>query len=121
MGDRAAIICHDGERTCGVGTYVHWLGKKSVELLEEALPTLRKGNASYSQARITAFFCSKHEPPYGVGVFSVPKLLTDLTGEENPGDAGVVLFNVKTGVAYCYGGYLTGVAKVLEMPAKAAL
>lgn len=105
MGDRAIILIRDCQETLGVGCYLHWQGNIAIDLLEQALPRMRQGDASYSMARFIGHCHNEIEGNLSLGCFPVD---TTLPLEAHAdGDAGAILYNCSTGEISCAGGYLS--------------
>ena len=99
MGSSGVVVFVDGENV-SPGIYLHWHGDRVQELLEKALPRLRRGDAGYSAAR----FCGVcHELIPGnlsLGLITAP------AREDSGGfNHGVFYVNVRTWeVDACRGG-----------------
>ncbi len=56
MGDRAIIrVRNNGEIDDGICTYLHWNGSDALEYLKGAIKRMRKGELSYSTARLIGY------------------------------------------------------------------
>lgn len=107
MGERVVVVCK-GAGDLGCEVYLHWDGERALDLLKKAIPEMRKGDVGYSTARLVSFLCAQRPgKSTGVGVFAPPK---DETEESlcaaSPGDAGVLVYDVDTGITQAYAGYL---------------
>ncbi len=71
MGDRALVTMTDGRGFSPV-LYTHWGGEAVGELLEAALPRMRKDDLSYSFARLVGVFHEDSEGNRGLGCFGSP-------------------------------------------------
>ena len=105
-GERRTIPAHT---EYAPGVYVHWAGEDIPALLKEAAPRMRGGDPSYAIAR----FCGvahEHIPgALSLGIVLAPE--QDTKGVVNweaysPGDAGIALVDVDTGVVTFHAGYL---------------
>jgi hypothetical protein len=60
MGDRVVVVFKDKGNPNGVAAlYAHWLGDAVVDVLVDAAPSMRKGDASYAAARAVAAVCER--------------------------------------------------------------
>ena len=118
MGDRATIVVIAGEDdsrdfnisgSCGVQIYSHWGGEDIVDIITKGIPALRQGDAPYSAARLCAVLCNNvPDTNLGVGLFGVN--VDDFATRfqiMSPGDAGVVVYNCRTGNIQTFAGYLS--------------
>lgn len=103
MGDRALI--HVKGSPCS--TYLHWGGHEALDLLKKAVPRMRQGDDSYSQARLTGVIHEVSDGNTGLGLVDAPEDLDDATLKKySPGDAGVIVYDCSTGKATLHAGYL---------------
>ena len=82
MGERAIVIFEGSAGDMGAEVYVHNLGLRVPEMLEELKEQMlpdRPDDVVYATARFTALACAKEAPPYGVGV---DNRTTELTSRE---------------------------------------
>ncbi len=106
MGDRALIVVHNGEGDISPAAYLHWGGHKVKDIIERALPRMRKSDVSYSFARLLGTAHEATPGALGLGCFNGPANRAEAeTADYSPGDAGVFLLNCKTGLCECFNGY----------------
>lgn len=115
MGDRVVVLFKD-QGGYAPGVYLHWLGHAVFDILKEATPRLRKGDAGYSAARFCGAACARNpEVNYGIGLVEAPS--ADVDWEKySPGDRGVVVVDCDTGNVEHVCGY-----KDEEVPAPKSL
>ena len=105
MGDRCIILIEDSHGLNDAACYLHWAGSEAIELIKEAIPCMRKGDSTYSLARLIGFLHTKIKGNLSLGCFGidVQKPLSDISN----GDAGIVVYNCETGIINCAEGYLS--------------
>lgn len=116
MGDRVTIVLTDGVEV-SPSIYLHW-GGEGVETLLQSLKGLMEGREAdldYSAARLVGL-CHENTPGnLSLGIWNTGPELSDAilkTGDpevlENasPGDAGLVVVNLKGYRWRAFGGYL---------------
>jgi len=123
MGDRVIIVCHAGPYDIAPGVYAHWAGSDAPDILVEAgeAGILRKGDTSYTAARVAWAFCNRNPTScLSVGILPPPEDLEpdtfDFEGYGH-GDAGAILLDVRYGSLTYYGGYLAAPDDEIERPA----
>lgn len=106
MGDRALVYVKDAP----AALYLHWHGHEAIGILKGAIPRMRCGDPDYSSARLAGHAHTLVDGNCGLGLVEKPENLTPkyLADEYSHGDAGVVVYDCKTGVATLAGGYLQG-------------
>lgn len=108
MGDRVVVVFKSRDNPNGVAMlYAHWLGGDVVDVLVEAAPGMRRGDAPYAAARAIAAVCARCKGPLGVGVMAPPETL-EHPADLSHGDAGVLVVDCDTGEMTAHGGYLAG-------------
>lgn len=115
MGDRVKVICKN-VYGASPAVYAHGLGHDAQEIITEAWPNMRHGDASYASAALCAHFVKRATYAYApheisVGLYPPPKSMAPeflASPDYNCGDAGVFVVDVDTGVVTIFGGYLTG-------------
>ncbi len=110
MGDRAIVVFYekhrDNEYRFSPGVYLHWGGSEVHSLLQEALPRMRRGDASYSAARFCGVCHENIDGNLSLGLLPAPSSWEEATSESySHGDAGVFLVDVQTWVVRCFNGY----------------
>jgi len=106
MGDRALVVFHDDSEVSPT-VYLHWSGGHVQNMLEAALPRMRKGDVSYSCARFIGV-CNEwlSGRNTGFGVFNSPGTLDECKADGySHGDAGVFLVDVNTWRVEAFNGY----------------
>jgi hypothetical protein len=106
MGDRALIQFTSKDEVSPV-LYLHWSGANVPTIIRKAheLMAGRRGDVSYSFARMVSVACAENPGNLSVGVWNCAKTLT---AEDTHGDAGCIVVDVTGGVwnVRCFGGYL---------------
>ena len=104
MGDRAII--HVKDSACSA--YLHWDGASNIELLNQAIPTMRYDDPDYSQARLIGVLHNAISGNSGLGVMPPPSEEDYAQNmlDYSHGDAGVIIYDCKTGELQVYNGYL---------------
>lgn len=104
MGDRVKVVCRS-VYAVSPAIYAHWLGSEAKEIIRGAWATMRHGDARYASAALCAAFvreATRKDAPHeiSVGLYGPPANLSRefLTGEYNPGDAGIYVVDVDTGL-----------------------
>lgn len=106
MGDRALVICHIGRKELSPVAYLHWHGSAVGRFIEAAIPQMRRGDVSYSFARMIGTFHTQIEGNCGLGCFNSPDTFAECEAKDfSHGDAGVFLLDVDTGMCECFNGY----------------
>lgn len=115
MGDRAIVLVVEkdaqGKVTEASPTiYLHWNGTEALDWLQAAIPTMRMGDVPYSAARLVGYCCNQIDGNLGIGIWQPPSLAQMNDAEElgalSEGDAGVIVYDCRTGEASLYAGYL---------------
>lgn len=104
MGDRCIILIEDEHGLNNVACYVHWHGSRAIDLIKDAIPRMRKGDSTYSLARLIGTIHNKIDGNLGLGCFGID--IKNSPSEISHGDAGVVTYNCVTGIIKCEEGYL---------------
>ena len=107
MGDRAKIVIKDAP--CAM--YVHWGGHGALELLQRAIPGMRKGDEQYSMARLIGHAHTEISGNTGLGVVPAPEDCDQITEDYSPGDAGVIVYDCDTGTTTLWHGHLADQAQ----------
>ena len=106
MGDRALIVFHDDDGEVSPTVYLHWNGEDVQNMLEAALPRMRKGDVSYSCARFIGECHARLNGNTSLGVFNTTVPLEGCKQSDfSPGDAGVFLVDVNTWRVEAFNGY----------------
>ena len=109
MGDRGVIYIKSGDFYAPCGLYVHWNGEELVDWFTESIPLLRKDDPDYSMARLIGTFHEKIDGNTGLGVVNAPNeedIKNKNLKKYSHGDAGILVYDCKTGKAFCAHGYL---------------
>ena len=104
MGNRVIMILKDSTETLPFAMYMHWNGSQALEILENAVPRMRRNQADYSIARLIGTAHNQIDGNLSLGVISI-----DLKAKYNDithGDAGIVVFDCGSGMVKCHAGYL---------------
>lgn len=101
MGNRVSVVFTD-DNGYSPAIYLHW-GGQAEEWLEQAGPTLRKGDAPYAAARFCGFCHAKIDGGLSLGLLPGPRFNGPGTGEEwstysDQIDSRVLLVDVRTGL-----------------------
>ena len=111
MGDRVKVICKSVYRV-SPAIYAHGLGSEAQSVITEAWVDMRHGDASYAAAALCAHFVRRARYDFApneisVGLYPGPADLDPktLSGDFSPGDAGVFVVDVDTGLVEVFGGY----------------
>lgn len=115
MGDRVIVVFED-EHSLSPGIYLHWHGEQVRSLLQEAVPRLRAGDATYSAARFCGVCHTKIDGNLSLGLFEPPATREDARGKYGHGDAGVIIVNTVTGECQQVGGYNDGTFRLPTFP-----
>lgn len=110
MGDRSTTIFIKkwgskvgmDEVSISPGIYMHWRGSETLEMIQAAGSVMRKFDVAYSAARFCGY-CHEHiEPNLGLGLLDAPTKTilksNKKLSEWGPGDNGVFIVNVDTGM-----------------------
>lgn len=100
MGDRCIIQV----KGAACAAYTHWGGSGAIGSIREAIPTMRKDDPDYSAARLLASLCNAE--PDNTGIGEVSRVTDPPWPIRSPGDAGIVVYDCRTGFATCHHGYL---------------
>ena len=111
MGDRVIIVCHAGPTDIAPAVYAHWAGSYAPDILVAAgeAGILREGDSCYTAARVAWAFCNRNpDSCLSVGLMPAPENLEpDTLQGASPGDAGVILLDVRDGSLSYHEGYLS--------------
>ena len=119
MGDRVIVYMED-RYGIAPGVYLHNHGSIAFDLLVEAVPHLRFGDAEYSAARFCGVMHNIIAGNTGIGLV-LPPNSNESPGACSRGDGGVLVYVVATGDVNAYNGYYAskgGFPKNIGVPPK---